>query len=132
MMVTAEIDRSNAAHDKLFEQMIAYEAAFENNCNSDEYTATSITNEAATNELLAKAVPAQAENIRALTKRVNLQPLLQAREQFRDRLEAARKKNPEALKAHETAQEHRRRLGGAEFAKSRTQYEAALRALGVR
>jgi len=83
-------------------------------------------------ELLAKAVPAQAENIRALTKRVNLQTLLQAREKSKDRLDAARKKNPEALKAHAAAQDRRRRLEGSEFARSRTQYEAVLRTLGVR
>jgi hypothetical protein len=130
-LVMAEIDRLNVAHDELFERLIAFQTAFENDCKSDEYIAVSIANEAVTNELLAKAVPAQAENIRSLTKRVSLQPLLQARKKFEDRLDAARKRNPEALKAHAAAQDRRRRLEGPEFARSRTQYEAVLRTLGV-
>jgi hypothetical protein len=132
MLVRAEIARSNAGKDELFERIIAYETALENNCGSAEYTAISIANETVEYELLTQAVPAQAENLRALTKRVNLQPLLQAREKFEDRLDAARKKNPGALKAHAAAEDRRRRLEGTEFAKSRTQYEAVLRGLGVR
>ena len=131
-LVMAEIGILSAADDEQLEHMIAYETAFENGCSSDDYMAVSIANEAVTNELLAKAVPAQAENIRALTKRVNLQTLLQAREKSKDRLDAARKKNPEALKAQAAAQDRRRRLEGSEFARSRTQYEAVLRTLGVR
>lgn len=131
-LVAAELIKANVAHNELFESIVAYETTVEKNCNSDEYTAVSLANEATKNQLLAKAVPLQAENLRALVKRVDLQPLLSARSKFRDQLEAVRKGSPEAITTAAALQERRRKLGGAEFTNAKAEYEAALRALALR